>query len=72
MPGTEITGQKISLAAASGAAIQQSAIVSLVQCLDTGKMHFSHGVSQKDGVKSMVASLLYLKGTTARSMKAVS
>ena len=67
-----MTGQHASPEAASGAAKQQSAIVSLVRRLDTGEMLFSHAVSQEDGVMSTVASMPYLKGTTARSMKAVS
>ena len=67
-----MTGQHASPEAASGAAKQQSAIVILVRRLDTGEMLFSHAVSQEDGVTSTVASMPYLKGTTARSMKAVS
>ena len=67
-----MTGQQTSPEAASGAAKQQGAIVSLVQRLDTGEMYFSHVVSQEDGLTSTVASMPYLKGTTARSMKAVS
>ena len=67
-----MTGQHTSPEAASRAAKQQSAIVSLVRRLDTGEMLFSHTVSQEDGVMSMVASMPHLKGTTARSMKAAS
>ena len=67
-----MTGQHTSPEAASGAAKQQSTIVSLVRRLDTGEILFSHAVSQEDGVTSTVASMPYLKGTTARSMKAVS
>ena len=67
-----MTGQHTSPEAASRAAKQQSSIVSLVRHLDTCEMLFSHVVSQEDGVASMVASMPYLKGTTARSMKAVS
>ena len=67
-----MTGQHASPEAASGAAKKQSAIVSLVRRLDTGEMLFNHAVSQEDGVTSTVASMPYLKGTTARSMKAVS
>ena len=66
-----MTGQKISPEAASGAATQQSTIVSLVRHLDTGEMLFSHVVDQEDGVMPTLASMPYLKGTTARSMKAV-
>ena len=67
-----MTGQHTSPEAASRAAKQQSAIVSLVRSLDTGEILFSYAVSQEDGVTSTVASMPYLKGTTGRSMKAVS